>query len=345
MIKPSKALFIQLRRIGDVLMCTPAIRAFKEEFPECRLDFLTELPDVLQGNPHLNTVMLTNVQKESNPIYQLSLIRKIRVAGYDLVVDFFANPRSAYYSFLSGAPARVSYGFGHRRWAYNIIPPRPANSLYAALDRLRLLDVVGVKSDDCRLEFYLSEEDKLRASDLIGSLPPGPLVSLSPVSRRAFNRWPLDHYAALGKMLITSFNAQLLILAGPGEEEAAVTVMAKIGHPNARAPRVGSLGVLGAIFSMVDLHVGNDNGPKHIAVACGAPTMTIYGPHSSTSWTYPDPVRHRFLTPREYCADCATKKRRCDAECVAKISPEAVFDAILQLARNIPTLNYIAADK
>jgi len=50
---PERALFIQLRRIGDILMCTPAVRAFKKKYPNCTLDFLTEHPDVLQGNPRI----------------------------------------------------------------------------------------------------------------------------------------------------------------------------------------------------------------------------------------------------------------------------------------------------
>jgi ADP-heptose:LPS heptosyltransferase len=107
---PQKALFIQLRRIGDILMCTPGIRAFKKKFPDCRLDFLTELPDVLQGNPVIDEVINVDRSKQYNPLYQYRLIRKIAKKKYDLVVDFFANPRSAYYSFLTGAEKRLSFG-------------------------------------------------------------------------------------------------------------------------------------------------------------------------------------------------------------------------------------------
>ena len=114
MICPEKALMVQLRRIGDVLMCTPAIRAFNKQYPDCELDFLTELPDVLSGNPHLNDIIRVDRSRQYDPFYQYSLIRKIKKNNYDLVIDFFANPRSAYYSFLSRAKTRLSCGYGHR---------------------------------------------------------------------------------------------------------------------------------------------------------------------------------------------------------------------------------------
>jgi ADP-heptose:LPS heptosyltransferase len=47
---PGRLLVIQLRRIGDVLMCTPAVRALKQRFPESYLAFLVErgFSDVLK---------------------------------------------------------------------------------------------------------------------------------------------------------------------------------------------------------------------------------------------------------------------------------------------------------
>ena len=37
-----RVLFIQLKRLGDVLMATPSVRALKAAFPESELHFLVE---------------------------------------------------------------------------------------------------------------------------------------------------------------------------------------------------------------------------------------------------------------------------------------------------------------
>ncbi|GIS36678.1 MAG: hypothetical protein Ct9H90mP8_0980 [Pseudomonadota bacterium] len=46
-------LLIQLRRIGDVMMTTPAVRALRKAFPEASISFLTESPSdqVYKNNP------------------------------------------------------------------------------------------------------------------------------------------------------------------------------------------------------------------------------------------------------------------------------------------------------
>ncbi len=55
-----KFLLIQLRRIGDVLMTTPAIRLLRESYPDAYLTFLTESPSdqVLNENLNLQEILL-----------------------------------------------------------------------------------------------------------------------------------------------------------------------------------------------------------------------------------------------------------------------------------------------
>lgn len=325
MTPPKRALMMQLRRIGDVLMCTPSIRAFKIRYPDCRLDFLTELPEVLDGNPHLDSVISVDRSRQYDPFYQYRLINKIRKSRYDLAVDFFANPRSAYYSYLSRAPIRLSYGFGHRRWAYNLTPAKEKSAIYAARDRLNLLKAIDIPSESCRLEFYPSENDRGRAAELLRGLAGKPLATISPVSRRAFNRWPLERYAELGRFLASEFDFRLVLLSGPGEEETAHRLAGLMTPVEPLVPRIDRLGQLGAIFERAEIHIGNDNGPKHIAVACGAPTFTVFGPHSHISWTYPDAERHGHIRPADTDDICRLPDHVCDEKCISKIPVEAVL--------------------
>ncbi len=337
MIAPEKVLFIQLRRIGDVLMCTPTIRAFKKKFPECRLDFLTELPQVLSNNPHLDSIITVDESRKFNPAYQYKLIRKIRTGRYDLVVDFFANPRSAYYSFLSGADIRLSYGFGHRKWAYNRIPRKSDQPAYAAQDRLDLLREVDVPSDGLRLEFNPTDDDRREAEDILDPVRGRSVATLSPVSRREFNRWPLENYARLGKLLSTELNFAVVVLTGPGEERVACDLGNMMIEAKPLILRIDRLGLLGAIFEHANMHLGNDNGPKHIAVACGAPTFTIYGPHNPVSWTYPNLSRHQYIRPADVDIECRSLNHKCDKDCIRKISANDVRDRLKQMVASLPS--------
>ena len=57
---PERILVIMLRRIGDVILTTPAVRALKKLYPKAEIDFLTEAPnhEVLEGNPHIRQVIV-----------------------------------------------------------------------------------------------------------------------------------------------------------------------------------------------------------------------------------------------------------------------------------------------
>ena len=337
MTAPKKALFIQLRRIGDVLMCTPAIRAFRKKYPECRLDFLTELPEVLDNNPRLDSIISVDNSRQINPVYQYRLIREIRGGRYDLVVDFFANPRSAYYSFLSGADIRLSYGFGHRKWAYNRTPRKSDQPAYAAQDRLDLLRDVNVPSDGLQLEFNPTDSDRREAKDILNPVSGRSIVTLSPVSRKEFYRWPLESYAKLGELLSSELNFAVVVLTGPGEDQVARDLAKMMVAVEPLILRIDRLGLLGAIFEHANLHLGNDNGPKHIAVACGAPTFTIYGPHSPESWTYPDFSRHQYIHPADIDNECRSLNHKYDKDCIRKISADAVWDKLKQMVASLPS--------
>jgi len=329
-----RALFIQLRRIGDVLLCTPAVRAFKAAYPACKIDFLTEYPRVLWGNPHIEEVISVDPKRNFNFAYQFSLIRRVRAARHDVAIDFLGNPRSAWYALLSGAPTRLSYGYGHRRWAYNLVPPKLSTPSYAAIDKLNLLRPLGVGDNNPRLDFSITDEDRKNIGGYVGTDNAGPIITISPVSRREYKRWPLDRFAKLADMLVREFGATIIILAGPGEEWAS-DKMASMMKSRALIPRIGNLGELGAIFEKAFFHIGNDNGPKHIAVAVGAPTFTIFGPQDPISWTYPDYTRHSWISPDAYCDDCHIKKHRGDSNCIKLIPLEAVWKAVENAARSM----------
>jgi heptosyltransferase-3 len=336
MIAPDKALFIQLRRIGDILMCTPSIRAFKKKFPNCELDFLTEHPEVLSGNRNISTVIHADASRQFNPVYQYRLIKRLRNSRYNLVVDFLANPRSAYYSFLTGARTRLSYGYGHRRWAYNLSPSRSTVPVYAALDRLNLLKAIDVYSDDPSLEFYPAEKDRNEAAEILRPLEGRKTVTVSPVSRREYRRWPLERFAEICRRLNTDYGFEIVILVGPGEEEFGRRLFDMLRDEKPLLPAVNRLGLLGAIFEKSTLHIGNDNGPKHIAVACGVPTFAIFGTDNPVSWTNPDHSRHGFISSRDVDPECRSENHRCGPECINKISVEAAYRKLGDLISGLP---------
>ncbi len=318
-------------------MCTPTVRALRSRYKDSHIAFLTEKEssDLLSLNPYLDEVIILDKKRYGNPFYSIKKMWEVRKSSFDLTIDFFGNPRSAYFSFFSGAKHRVGYDYPFRRHFYNLVITDDKTPKYAAQSRLEVLKILGIEDGEVGLDFCIPDEARLFAKKFFeenaidtNSL----LISISPTSRRHFNRWPLERYAQLADWLISQFEAKIILVWGPGEKK----VVEEVKHFMRKDPVISwetkSLFELGAILKRCDLHIGNDNGTKHIAVAMGKPTITIYGPHSPVSWTYPDPFRHKFLKKEVDCPDCDRIKHECTKlSCLDLITVEDVKKTFVQL--------------
>jgi heptosyltransferase-3 len=344
-----KVLVIQLRRIGDALMCTPAIRALRKSFPEMKLFFFTEheSASLFSENPFLDGVITLDQGRSPDWVYQLKKVLEIRGHQFNLVIDFLSNPRSGWYSFTSGAKYRIGMGQHGRSLFYNLRFEHSSKRAYAASKRVEFLKSLGVEPDGVTLDLFLdrqSEEYADRSLKGMGLAKEDFLISVSPTSRRHFNRWPLERYAAVIQRLRQRYAPKFIITWGPGEREVAERLQRMSGEEAVLvSPPTKNLLELGAILSHCHLHLGNDNGTKHIAVAVGLPTVTIYGPHDPVSWTFPDPKRHLYLQGLPLCEDCKKRKHSCqELSCLDRIAVHEVLATCQDLIERLPELRKFA---
>jgi heptosyltransferase-3 len=339
MIQPQRILITQLRRIGDVLMCTPAIRALRKHYPESFIAFLTEKESasLLTENPYLNELIVLDKDKYKNPLYMMKKVGELRKRSFDLIIDFFGNPCSAWICFLSGAEYRLGPDLKGRGILYNLKMPSNSQPKYAAQTRLDSLQILGIEANDMKLDFFISEKSKEFAREFFNKnnvTDEDFLISVSPTARRHFNRWPLERYAQLCDWLVSEYNAKVILVWGPGEKEFAERIRQLTKKDVLISEATPTLQELGAILERCDLHIGNDNGTKHIAVAVGLPTITIYGPHSHISWTFPDEKRQKWIQKEVNCPDCEKVKHRCEKlVCLDEIKVEEVQEKVDKLLK------------
>jgi ADP-heptose:LPS heptosyltransferase len=69
----------------------------------------------------------------------------------------------------------------------------------------------------------------------------------------------------------------------------------------------GDLGKLAALCAGSALVVSNDSGPRHLAVAVGAPTLAFFRQHHDREWNvYPSTHRCRILRGDAACPACTS---------------------------------------
>ncbi|MGQ0814710.1 MAG: glycosyltransferase family 9 protein [Gemmatimonadota bacterium] len=273
---PQRILLIQLYHLGDVVLTTPAIRATRARFPKARIDFLAGPlgAQTLENNPHLDQVMVE------------PSLRELRRARYDAVADMHSVPRTALYTFATRARVRAGIrGRGPRNFAYTHLRERESEAVYMVRQKLRVLAPLGVDAEraDLKLEIAMGEVERVRAKAILAELP-RPIAALSPVAKHEFKQWGTERWAAVADALASN-GVSILITSGPGEEEQARAVAERMQHKPLWQYGRTTVRELAALYESCALWLGNDGGPKHVAVAAGTPTVTIYRRKLGRVWS------------------------------------------------------------
>lgn len=121
------------------------------------------------------------------------------------------------------------------------------------------------------------EEASRAAAWLESSGLSAPLVALHPGSGATRKNWPLDRFAALADRLHERGLRPVWSL-GPLEERVRAVAGCRPCLPAVTVRE------LAAFLAQVDLFIGNDSGPGHLAAAVGTRTLSLFGPTDPVLW-------------------------------------------------------------
>lgn len=321
-----KILCIQLKQLGDVLTTTPAVRALAQHYPGCEIDFLTQKPahTVYQHSPYVQHVYCVRWElKELFP-----LLRKIYRRKYDLLVDFSGSSKTAVFSRLTHIPRRIGIDSENRNWCFTDTLAVTRHRAYAAERKLALLTPLGIEVDDPALDFFVSEADEADFANRIRDwdIGSGPLIAVSPVSKRAYKVWPAQRFAHICDRLVEQYQAQIFFLIGPGETHFAEDVKKHMHYPSLPVDDSLSLYQAACLLDHAVCYVGNDNGLMHLSIARKTKTIAIFGRPRARNWASPLPIQIA-LEHDPGCKDHCCHPD-CGLECLTGIKVEAVWDEL-----------------
>src|SRR5215472_13512633 len=114
----SRILLIKPSALGDVVHTIPVLVKLRARYPHARIDWLItpENAEVVRHHPALSNVVLFARRDFSKPGQRwramlgfFLLLKQIRRAKYDLVVDMHGQVRSALFALISGARVRIGF--------------------------------------------------------------------------------------------------------------------------------------------------------------------------------------------------------------------------------------------
>lgn len=342
MSTPRNILIVRLSAIGDVVMASPLVEAFKRTYPDARVSWLVEAGSkpVLEANTDLDEVIVwprgqwNQTLKNRRYLYFIrqlwSFVRDLRRKKFDLAVDAQGLLKSGIWVFLSGAAARVGIGSreGSRYLMTRVVDRKDADNRISSQYRL-LAEYLGLDLGDFKMKVSLGLEAQKYAEEFSGGLSSGYAV-FCPFTTRPQKHWIEERWRELANRIIDKFELTVVLLGGPDDEKAGGRI-AKPDHPSIlNMTGKTTIQQAGALIKSSSLLIGVDTGLTHMGFALDVPTISLFGataPYLNTEGTSGTVLYHPM--------DCSPCRRSptCEGDytCMKAIST----DEVVRTARSL----------
>ena len=327
--------------MGDAVLCTPALRAIRQHFKSDNISFLanTVVREVLSPC-NFNDLWLE--QQSSNPFATAKMLREYKFTHAILFKNSFSSGLA---TFLTKIPLRIGYAREGRGILLTdkLYPPKLTNGKFKPnpmIDYyLAIASWLGAETTNRKPELLIDPQKKqsLRAKLPEITKPNGPVVIIVPGGAFGPSKcWLPERFAETADRLIANYNATVVISVAstPVEKQIAREVCDSSKQKLVNlAERPVNRGELKSLFSIADLVITNDTGPRHIATALQRKVVSLFGPNNP-AWTDTGYKNEIQLIGDAPCAPC--DKPICEKKehlCMQAITVEMVCGAVGKLLK------------
>ena len=334
-INPNRFLVVKFGSLGDIVHCLPSVAQLRAAFPETEIDWLIERKNkivVELSGLDVRLIPVDTYQWRNSPgIGSAKEIAEfvwgLSTDGYDCTIDFQGLLKSAFFAYLSGAPARIGWERDFlkesvSRFFYTVVvtPKR----IHIIDQQMELLKTLGIDPNwETEVPLKAGAEAKKSVERKLSGL--ADYLLINPGGNWATKCWEPERYGELASRLIND-GYPVVVTWGPGEEDLARRTVRSAGKGVREIPT--TLEEIVALCETARLFVGGDTGPMHFAAAVGTPIVAIFGPTSSDRngpFRREDIVVERRLP----CRPCY-ERDRCPLEhwqCMVDIAVDHVYEA------------------
>jgi len=279
-----KIAIVKLSALGDIVHAMVVLQFIKKYNQAIEVDWIVEerYRELLESNPNINKVHLVNIKqfKEKNTLYLLyKELRRVRYFGpYDMVIDMQSLIKSAIISRL--IPSRVTLGFErfsareglaslfyNKKFKYGY----DENVIERNVGLISFAFGFNVSKQDirCKSPFLFSNNKYVNSN--LSSVKKN--ILLIPGASHKSKCYPVSKLAEL----TTLIDANFLTIWG-NQKEKIMAEELKVQAPCVIVWDKISIDSLKLLISKVDLVIGPDTGPTHIAWALNIASITLFGP-------------------------------------------------------------------
>jgi len=289
----NKIAIIKLSAMGDIIHSMVALQFIKKQHPNIQIDWFVEsvFAGILENNPHISNIFklnLKSIKKNKKEIFtQIKLLKEFRKNNYDLVIDAQGLIKSAIVTrILSKNRAGFNKNSIRREKLASVFYTQKVNIAYERNVIERNCKVLSeplgfeISKDDILQKkpfLFYKNEDKIVYEYLKSDKKNILFVVGASLDSKMYSK---EKFVKIASSLDENF----LILWGNDKEKE----IAKFISQNSKAlilPKI-DLNSLKALVSKVNLVIGGDTGPTHIAWAFNVPSITLFGNTPAYRITY-----------------------------------------------------------
>jgi heptosyltransferase-2 len=312
--REERILVITKPYIGDTVLALPFLRNLRRAYPAARIDVCAEGRggDLLAACPHVDELVpWTRRQSAGRPERGVrgalaaieSTARLLRSRGYTRAYVLKQSLSAVLLAKWAGIPYRVGFDRDLGRLLLTRAVPltRGRHQVELYLDLLR---ADGLEVDDARNDTWQDPTAAVRVDSLLAAVPASrPRVFLA-VQATKYRRnwlaslrvrpsvdprqWTPAKWAALIEWLVAERGCEVVLCGGPADAAIHALLRDSVSPATARhlhdlSERL-SLRELGSLLARMQLCIGVDTGPVHVAASVGTPIVKLVGGTDQTRW-------------------------------------------------------------
>ena len=309
-----KILVVRFKQMGDAILATPVCNTLRKTFPDAEIDFVCyeHVAPLFKENKEFNTITITDKVK-NNAFRYIWEVWKITRKKYDIVIDLMANPKSEWFTFLSGAKYRIGRYSKHRGFTYTHKIKEPTEFKNEVEKSLRLVEPLEKEYNikyDTNFRLYVSDEEKRKMKKQMiekGIDFSKPIIVLSATSRVAYKIYPMESMIkTIDGILELNKDIQFVCFGTPNQKEYIKEFYNKVENKTNIYINIETKSVrdLLALLSNSDMFFGNEGGPRHMAQALDIPSFAVFWPESNREcWIPFGGERHKGIISRDIQKD------------------------------------------
>ena len=293
-----KITIVRLSALGDIVNSAVVLQFIKNAYPDATIDWVTEevFAPLLQNHPliqNVHTINLKKLKKEKRFKLLRDTIKQLRLLNdYDLIIDMQGLIKSAIVSRLMGTnthgfdkdSTRESFAAffyktsSHISYKTSVVKRNcfvVGDALGFKISDAMILDKQAIFPTDKNFEL---RSDKKNIALVIGA------------------SWESKIYPKEAILKVCeALQEQFYIVWGSEEERVNAEWICEHTKFASLAPKL-KLNSLVSFISTMDLLIGNDTGPTHMAWAQNIPSITLLGP-TTTRMIYETPINVGIKSP------------------------------------------------